>query len=292
MPQGFVYILVSPNSNYIKIGGTKKPISDRIREINSVSSYARHGPWGLSDFLHVKDWQHVESALHQRFHKKRFIQKKKIDVAATRELFDVAPYEARKTLRQTSAIHRVGHKETEKVFGTRDLKLFLFNLFQLSGLFGCFDIQGAAWTLNLSGRFLFSLNIGPHAVACSERRSIDGKFTHYLSLDRLILDYPKTLRWLEKRNGGSMKSPYAGAKRAEQINFDADFAEADKLFSQPGIRRALVAYWFESLADLRQRNARSKYWRHHSYDAVSELMQYRYETENIFHPTVRFGDAI
>lgn len=89
MSQGFVYILVSPNSKYIKIGGTKKPISERIRQINSSPSYGEHGPWSLSDFLHVKDWQQIEGGLH------RYFRRKKIGVVATRELFDVAPYDAR-----------------------------------------------------------------------------------------------------------------------------------------------------------------------------------------------------
>lgn len=52
MAQGFVYILVSPNSNFIKIGGTERPISERLRGINGTESYADHGPWLLSDFLH------------------------------------------------------------------------------------------------------------------------------------------------------------------------------------------------------------------------------------------------
>jgi hypothetical protein len=30
MPQGFVYVLVSPNSNFIKIGGTERPIRARL----------------------------------------------------------------------------------------------------------------------------------------------------------------------------------------------------------------------------------------------------------------------
>jgi hypothetical protein len=32
MPQGFVYVLVSPNSNFIKIGGTERPISSAYVE--------------------------------------------------------------------------------------------------------------------------------------------------------------------------------------------------------------------------------------------------------------------
>lgn len=65
MSKGFVYILVSPNSNYIKIGGAEKPITERIRSINGSTPYGDHGPWQLSDFLHVTDWRSIEANLHQ-----------------------------------------------------------------------------------------------------------------------------------------------------------------------------------------------------------------------------------
>src|SRR5437899_10178962 len=90
MPQGFVYVLVSPNSNFIKIGGTERPISERLRGINGTLSYAGHGPWQLSDFLHVTDWRLVEGGLHRHFKKKNIR-----DIPGTQELFDVSPYEAR-----------------------------------------------------------------------------------------------------------------------------------------------------------------------------------------------------
>ena len=290
MPQGFVYILISPNSNYIKIGGTKKPISERLKSINGTAPYAEHGPWELSDFLQVTNWQLVESGLHQHFKKKQIKKKRIRDNVSARELFSVPPHEARKRLRLTDTALRVGHETTEQVFKNRDLKLFLFKLFQLSGLFGNLDIQGA-WTLSLLSGSLggswFTLNIGSHAVAFSTQKSLDGKFTHYLSLDRLILDFPKTITWLQKHDGGVSKSPYAAAERAVQINFHADFSNAEKIFGLPGIRRSLVAYWSEGLADLRERNVRSKYWRHHSYDAVSELMEYRRATVNVFHSIER-----
>jgi hypothetical protein len=69
VPQGFVYVLVSPNSNFIKIGGTERPISERLRGINGTASYSEHGPWELSDFLHVTDWRLVEGEIHRHFKK-------------------------------------------------------------------------------------------------------------------------------------------------------------------------------------------------------------------------------
>jgi T5orf172 domain len=96
MTQGFVYILVSPNSNFIKIGGTERPISERLRGINGTEAYADHGPWHISDFLHVTDWRLVEGGLH------RYFQERNVrDVLGAHELFSVPPYEARKQLRET-----------------------------------------------------------------------------------------------------------------------------------------------------------------------------------------------
>ena len=280
MPRGFVYVLVSPNSNFIKIGGTERPISERLRGINGTVSYSDHGPWELSDFLHVTDWRLVEGELHRHFQKHNVR-----DVVGTRELFSAPPHEARQKLRLTDVALRVDHEKTDDLFANRSVRLFLFRLFQLSGLFGNLDIQGA-WTLSVlpktkGGRW-FTVNIGPHEVAFSTRKSANGKFTHFLVLDRLILEYPETIIWIGKREGSVQDAGYVGADRAVVINFDEDFANAEKVFSLPGIRRALIAYWAEALADLRQRNAKSVFARYHSYDAVSQLLEYKRATQNVF----------
>jgi hypothetical protein len=280
MPQGFVYVLVSPNSNYIKIGGTERPISERLRGINGTESYSEHGPWELSDFLHVTDWRLVEGEMHRHFQEKNIR-----DVVGTRELFGTPPHEARKQLRLTDVSLRVGHERTSELFSDRNVSLFLYKLFQLSGLFGNLDIQGA-WTLSVlpktNGGRWFTVNIGPHEVAFSVRKPVAGKFTHYLVMDRLILEYPDTIIWIGKRGGAVRDAEYVGADRAVTINFDEDFANAEKIFGLPGVRRALIAYWAEALADLRQRNAKSVYARYHSYDAVSQLLEYKRATQNVF----------
>src|SRR5882724_7884382 len=251
--QGFVYILVSPNSSHIKIGGTERPITERLRGINGTESYAGHGPWELSDFLHVTDWRLVEGGMHRHF-----VERNVRDVAGTRELFSVPPHEARTILRQTDVALRVDHEKTDKIFKNRNLGLYLFKLFQLSGLYGSLDIQGA-WTLSLlpktkGGRW-FTLNIGPHEVAFSTLKPNDGEV---------------------------QEATYASADRAVIISFREDFANAERIFGLPGVRRALFAYWAEALADLRERKTNSVYARYHSYDAVSELIEYKRATENMF----------
>jgi hypothetical protein len=279
MTQGFVYILISPNSNFIKIGGTERPISERLRGINGTAPYADHGPWQLSDFLHVTDWRLVEGGLHRHFQNRNVR-----DIPGAQELFSVPPFEARKQLRHTDASLRIDHERTEQLFANRDVRLYLYKMFQLSGLFGNLDIQGA-WTLSLlpktrGGRW-FTLNIGPHEVAFSTRKSDDGKFTHFLILDRLILDYPDTIIWIGLRAGEVEDARYVSADRAVVVNFREDFANAEKLFSLPGIRRALIAYWSEALADLRERQVSSVYARYHSYDAVSALLEYKRAADEV-----------
>ena len=101
-------------------------------------------------------------------------------------------------------------------------------------------------------------------------------------LDRLILEFPETIIWIGKHGGLVKEAPYASANRAVTISFWEDFASAERIFALPGVRRALIAYWAEALADLRERKTKSVYARYHSYDAVSELIEYKRKTENIF----------
>jgi hypothetical protein len=167
------------------------------------------------------------------------------------------------------------------------LRHFLFELFQCSGMFGNLDLQGKAWTLKLLssdvgggvGRTWFTLNIGTHAFAYTERKTVGDKFTHCMSLDRLIVDYPETIIWVGKHDGEVREALYRTAERAVEIIFDADFATAAKIFKLPGLRRALVAYWSATLADMRERGAQSVYARHHCPDTVEELLAYKRATE-------------
>jgi hypothetical protein len=219
---------------------------------------------------------------------RHFEDKNVRDVAGTRELFNTPPHEARKRLRLTDVTLRVGHEKTDKIFQNHDVGLFLYKLFQLSGLYGSLDIQGA-WTLSLlpktNGGRWFTLNIGPHEVAFSALKPVDGKYLHYLVLDRLILDFPQTIIWIGKHEGEVNEAGYVSADRAVTISFRENFANAERIFGLPGVRRALIAYWAGALADLRERKTNSVYARYHSYDAVSELIEYKRATENMFRGT-------
>jgi hypothetical protein len=122
MPQGFVYILVSPNSDHIKIGRTERPINERLRGVNGGEAYAPHGPWELSDFVHVTDCVVVEGALHRHF------RDRNVKVEGTRELFNVAPHEAMERLRLISMPLRVDAEKTDQLFQNQHVILFLFHL--------------------------------------------------------------------------------------------------------------------------------------------------------------------
>jgi hypothetical protein len=73
MSVGFVYLLISPKTAFVKIGGTDFAPPLRLRQINSTEPYASHGPWGLADFRHVTDWREVEGFLHKAFADKRVL---------------------------------------------------------------------------------------------------------------------------------------------------------------------------------------------------------------------------
>jgi hypothetical protein len=114
------------------------------------------------------------------------------------------------------------------------------------------------------------------------RYATEGKVQHFVVLDRLILEYPETIIWIGKRDGSVEVAEYVAAERAVVVNFTESFANAERLFALPGVRRALIAYWAEALADLRQRKAKSVYARYHSYDAVSKLMEYKRANDAVF----------
>jgi hypothetical protein len=128
----------------------------------------------------------------------------------------------------------------------------------------------------------FTLNIGSHEVAFSTKNATEGKVPHFIVLDRLILEYPETIISIGKREGSVDVAEYVAAERAVVVNFAENFGNAERFFGLPGVRRALIAYWAEALADLRQRKAKSVFARYHSYDAVSQLMEYQRASDAVF----------
>ncbi len=91
---GHVYILASPKTDLIKIGGTGSAPMKRIGEINA-SPYRNLGPWSLADFRQVTDWRKIEAHLHFTFRIFRHA-----NVVGANELFRVAPQRVSATLNQ------------------------------------------------------------------------------------------------------------------------------------------------------------------------------------------------
>lgn len=81
----------------------------------------------------MTDGTAVESALHRHF------RARNVEVEGTRELFSVAPHEARERLRSISQPLSVDPERTDQLLNKPDVSLFLFCLFQLSGLCGNLD---------------------------------------------------------------------------------------------------------------------------------------------------------
>ncbi len=143
MADGYVYVLVSANSEYVKIGKTEKHPFLRLKEINLSDNYSDSGPWDVSDSRQVRDCQAVETQLHRRFQDRRV----RIDTGAD-ELFAVAPVEARRALDEIDPDMLTKREVVDRLTGDRDFSLYIAKLFVFSGLPAWLNIQGA-WTFAL-----------------------------------------------------------------------------------------------------------------------------------------------
>lgn len=163
MSEGFVYILSSPNSPHVKIGGTEHPPAVRLKGVNSDAAYQDHGPWIVSDFLHVTDWREVERLLHTLN-----VGQQVRDIAGTRELFSIGIATARAQLADINPALIVRRLELDRLFQLKPLALYLERMFRSAGLAAWIHTQGT-WTLRLfpstSGGRYFTLNIGAHETA-------------------------------------------------------------------------------------------------------------------------------
>lgn len=272
MSSGFVYILDSKNSDCIKIGGTDFPPIKRIREINSTEPYKKLGEWHLADFRQVLDWRKVESNLHYRFRSKLNTQQSK-----QKELFYLSIKEASDALNDIDEQMIIAKPKVDRMFCDNNFKDYLSHIFQLSGLLQFLDYQGA-WVFVLfpsteGGRY-FTLNIGSHEVAFSTLNKKNISSTHMIILDSLILEFPQVLKWVRKHRGFIEKSHYKTAlNRAVTVYFEGEFKIATEFLSLDGVRRALIAYWYDALFKLKDNRSLSVYARFHNYNAISRLVR-------------------
>lgn len=267
---GHVYVLVSPHSDCIKIGGTDHPPLKRIREINSCEPYRALGPWTLADFRQVTDWRAVEYSLHYMF-RSQFA----VDVKGQRELFRIAPQIASTKLSEIDPALVMSRPKIDRMFQDREFAAFLSRMFAFTGLMNWLDIQGA-WTFVLFpstgwGRY-YTINVGTHEVAFTTLPRDANPPHHCIVVDRLVYDFPPVKKWLTNHNGGFGEDRYATAlPRSVSLIFEGEFADALELLELDGVRRALVAYWGEALIGLKERGSSSMFARFHNWNAVREL---------------------
>ena len=267
---GHVYILTSPKTDLIKIGGTVYPPLKRIREVNGSSPYRELGPWSLSDFRQVTDWRKVEAHLHFAF-RSHFAS----DVAGANELFRVAPQRVSALLGELDAALIVKRTTVDRMFQDDEFATFVLRLFAFTGLLHWIDIQGA-WTFVLfpataGGRY-YTINIGRHEVAYSSLARGSQRGVHAIIVDRLIYDFPDVRKWVEARGGGLQDDAYSSAlPRSVNVHFTGGFVEAQHFLGLKGVRRALIAYWAEALIGINERGVESVFSRHHNWNAVAEI---------------------
>ena len=150
-------------------------------------------------------------------------------------------------------------------------------LFKFTGLVHWIEQQGI-WVFVLfpstnGGRY-FTLNIGSHEVAFSTLGKKDSPQINMLVMDSLILDFPEVKKWVKNHNGIIKKAEYGTAmNHSVSIMFEGNFEDVAELFSLEGIRRALIAYWYESLIKKSEEAKLSTYERYHNYNAVAKIME-------------------
>ena len=270
--EGYVYILTSPQTNFIKIGGTDYPPIKRIKEINNTEPYKSLGPWSLADFRQVIDWRAVEHNLHYTF-------RSHLDTSIENqnELFHVSLFEASKTLELIDPSNIINKPKVDRLFQDMDFLAYLVKLFKFTGLMNWIDIQGA-WTFVLfpstaGGRY-FTINIGPHEVAFCTLPKKAVPQQNMILVDRLIFDFGNAINWVSKNNGSIMVDQYSRAlPRSTSIIFEGGFPEVNEFLMLDGVRRALIAYWSEALIMMKENEVMSTYSKNHNWNAIARIYQ-------------------
>ncbi|RYH02711.1 GIY-YIG nuclease family protein [Salipiger sp. IMCC34102] len=268
--QGFVYVMSAPGYSGVKIGRSDRAPHFRAKELSADPVYRQHGKWTVVDYRQVEDMFATESALHRRFRSVNEIQ-----YEPARELFRLSKSEAVEALLETAEAGLLGAAPLGRLRLDRDLVDYLLRLFRETGLSQFMDLQ-EMWTMSLypstaSGRY-FTLNIDRHEVAFSAPLRGTGKSVHMIYLDPRILDNEMTYEWFDARDGQVSTGDYLSAADAGcSVSWIGTLSDAVTFFDLPMARRAVIAYWYDSLLNLRDRGKRSFFARFHNHNAVQEL---------------------
>ena len=267
---GHVYVLTSSGSPFIKIGGTSHAPLKRIREINACEPYKGLGPWTLHDFRQVTDWRNVEYRLHYALRSKFATA-----ISGQNELFDVAASDASVYLTELDPSLVVKKPVIDRMFQDAEFAAYVEKLFRVTAILNWLDLQGG-WTFSLfsatSGGRYYTLNIGRHEVAYATLPTRDRPAMHMVYMDQLFQDFEEPCQFLKAHDGEIHNDRYASCNgHSSAVFFTGSFADAAAFLDLPGVRRAILAYWCESLVQIQERGSLSLFARFHHWNAVAEL---------------------
>ncbi|HFZ8996697.1 TPA: GIY-YIG nuclease family protein [Citrobacter freundii] len=265
---GYVYVLQSIKTGYIKIGGTDYLPEKRCSEINKQVGYREFAPWTVVDFREVANWRAVEKYLHYIFRDSRVN-----NIAHQKELFAIKASDVFCRLEGMSARQIASRPKIDRMFHHQAMSDYLVKLFIMLRLDKRREQEGV-WTFTLFpganpgwARF-FTINIHSHEVVFSTK--CQNYQANYLRMDDFIQDYPETLRWLRQREGGIETGHYKTAlPHSKSAFFCGDFQDCMAFLEQPGVCEATVSYWDRALAKYNY-SIQAKY---HNYEAVAEIFK-------------------
>jgi hypothetical protein len=215
------------------------------------------------------------------------------DVLGQKELFSVGLNELTDYLQKNlDPSEIIGKPKVDRMFMDKAFRDYLTLLFRYTGLNRWLDFQGA-WTLvlfpqTMGGRY-FTINISGHETAFSSLPRKDREQVNMLYVDKLILDFPETLQWLEKHDGEIIEDNYKSAlEHGACVMFCGGFDLMPEFLCLPGVRRSIIAYWTEFLLLMRDKGTESVYKRYHNYNAVTAIINLLREERRVqLIPTTR-----
>ena len=266
---GYVYILASEKTNYIKIGGTDYLPQKRCKEIDKMPAYSQYAPWHVVDFMGVDNWREVEHHLH-------YIYRDSLcrDIPNQKELFLIPASDVSLRLEELGPLLPTARPKIDRMFHNQAMSDYLVKLFSIAGCERWRAKEGV-WTFTLfpgathSGwaRF-FTLNIHSHEVAfCTRANDYQ---SNMLRMDSLILKHQRTLAWLRKRDGEIATGYYKTAlPDSKSVSFRGDFADCLEFLELPGVHEGIATYWDRALEKYNH-SIQKKY---HNYQAVEEILK-------------------
>ncbi|ABD56543.1 hypothetical protein Jann_3626 [Jannaschia sp. CCS1] len=192
-----------------------------------------------------------------------------------RELFDLSPSEALELLSSLPTAQIRGYDKAARLQTDGELQDLLRSLLWTTGINNFLEQQGI-WCLSMfpstaGGRY-YTMNIDRHEVAYASLPRAGAPSVFMFAVDPLISDYKPTRRWLRARAGRVAKGGYRSAlERLQCVEFEGGLSDASEFLTLPGVRRALLAYWYDSLVTAIEAGRGSLHAKHHNLACIEEL---------------------